>query len=102
MRPPGSEDFEASAVAWLDVLAPDFRRRLVVLPGRKTDSGRRPGLTARDHHQLDCQSNRVGCNVMCMLDSRERRRRLFREGRAGGLFRCSAAQYGGLSHNGRE
>jgi hypothetical protein len=31
VRPPGSEDFEASAVAWLlDVLTADFRRHLVV------------------------------------------------------------------------
>ena len=31
VRPPGSEDFEASAVAWLlDVLPPDYRLHLVL------------------------------------------------------------------------
>jgi hypothetical protein len=31
VRPPGSEDFEASAVAWLlDVLPPDYRRHPVL------------------------------------------------------------------------
>jgi hypothetical protein len=31
VRPPGSEEFEESAVAWLlDVLPPDYRRHLVL------------------------------------------------------------------------